>query len=328
MNGKIMSKFAAVFAAAILAGSAFGAWEFSVGPAWRSRAKSRISGSAQITPPAASFTSVYDKPLPTTGWTGTEPDIIYPVSDPLTGWDMYGVTATRTDTTVTPGAESGSFNASDSDSTMGLKANATWNFYEEGALAIGINFRFAAYWGVRSTVHGSAGGTTTVSTFTDTFLFGSGPFGPFVPTAPGSPTWPDFPLDSTSSMSELKNSTTTPHPASAMRARIKGDLYQLGVGPHVSYGVFDWLDLYGGASVLCNLVHMDFDVNGRSSTDTSCELGFGGEVGAVAWFTENVGIYADVGYEWIDESDMKIGGAKAKIDFSSLVLSAGLAITF
>lgn len=315
----------AVFAA-VVSSSAFGGWELSVGPAWRSRAKSRISGSTQVTPPPASFSVTYDKVLPTLGWTGAEPEIVT-VTDPVSSLLTYAATATRTETAVTPGSASGSLDSSDSDDSMGLKADATWNFYEEGALSVGVNFRFAAYWGMRSTVYGSAGGSTTVSTYTDYFLFSSGPY---PPTVPGSPLWPLFPLDATPSL-PLRTplaATTAPHPASAIRARITGDLYQLGVGPRISYCAFDWLEAYAGAAALCNISHVDFEVNGGENSATCCRLGAGGEVGAIAWMTDNLGLYAEVGYEWIDEADAKVGGAKAKTDFSSLVVSAGVVIGF
>lgn len=311
---------------AAVSASAFGGWELSIGPAWRSTAKSRVSGSAQVTPPAASFTATYDKVLPTLGWTGAEPEIVT-VTDPVSLLPTYAATATRTETAVTPGLAVGSLDASDSDDSMGLKADATWNVYEEGAFSAGVNFCFSAYWGMRSTVRGSAGGSTTVSTYTDYFLFSSGPY---PPTAPGSPLWPIFPLDATPSL-PLRTPldvTTTPHPASAIRARITGDLYQLGVGPRVSYRAIDWLEAYAGAEVLCNIAHTDFAVNGASDASTSCRLGAGGEVGAVAWITDSFGLYAEAGYEWVDETSARNGGMKAGTDFSSLVVGAGLMFGF
>ena len=34
------------------------------------------------------------------------------------------------------------------------------------------------------------------------------------------------------------------------------------------------------------------------------------------------------GYEWVDKSDVSTGGFKADIDYSSLVLSAGVQVRF
>ena len=39
-------------------------------------------------------------------------------------------------------------------------------------------------------------------------------------------------------------------------------------------------------------------------------------------------IYGQVGYEWIDSTDVSTGGFKADVDYSSLVLSAGVQVRF
>ena len=57
-------------------------------------------------------------------------------------------------------------------------------------------------------------------------------------------------------------------------------------------------------------------------------VGVGGEIGAVAWLVDNFGLYSEVGYEWIDEASAKNGNAKATSDFSSLIVSAGIMVSF
>ena len=48
----------------------------------------------------------------------------------------------------------------------------------------------------------------------------------------------------------------------------------------------------------------------------------------MANLTENLGTFAEVGYEWIDEGRLSAGGLRAEADFSSLVVSAGLRLSF
>jgi len=50
--------------------------------------------------------------------------------------------------------------------------------------------------------------------------------------------------------------------------------------------------------------------------------------GLAAYVTENLGLYAEVGYEWVDNFDATAGGLSADVDFSSFVVSAGLAFRF
>ena len=78
----------------------------------------------------------------------------------------------------------------------------------------------------------------------------------------------------------------------------RGDLYQIGLGPKVTWSPFvgwcdslSWLDVYGGVEVLCNLARTEFDADGHSSSQTDCLLGFGGNVGLVGNITDNIGIY-------------------------------------
>jgi hypothetical protein len=42
----------------------------------------------------------------------------------------------------------------------------------------------------------------------------------------------------------------------------------------------------------------------------------------------NIGLYAEVGYEWIDEPTVRNGGMLAEIDYSSLIVSTGLILKF
>ena len=53
-----------------------------------------------------------------------------------------------------------------------------------------------------------------------------------------------------------------------------------------------------------------------------------GEVGLTARLTDGLGLFAEVGYEWIDRFGASADGLSARVDFSGLVVSAGLAASF
>ena len=122
--------------------------------------------------------------------------------------------------------------------------------------------------------------------------------------------------------------TLVPAGSRLVRTRYRADLWQLGVGPNVTWHALSWLDAYAGAEAILNLAAADFDANGASDSRTDCLLGFGGHVGLEAKLTDCLGLYGQVGYEWVDTSDVSAGGLRAEADFSSLVLSAGLVVRF
>lgn len=57
-------------------------------------------------------------------------------------------------------------------------------------------------------------------------------------------------------------------------------------------------------------------------------LGLAARVGIAAYLTENIGLQAEAGQEWIDDADITLGDIRAKADYSSFVLSAGLIARF
>jgi len=325
----IVSVLAVVSANAVE--SRHGAWRLSVGPAWRSRVKSSISGTASVAPVAGANTVTYDKDVATHGaWSAADlasgDIVVVPDNDPLSppGSTLYAATATRTETTDTPNSGIGALSSSDERSPLGVKASAGFDFYDDGVFSVGIDITFAAYWNMKSTANGSAGGgTRTVDTATDYYLFESGPYPPGTSFSFCYPTATPYVPYRTPT-----GSTTTEMPATSIRARVTSDLYQIGLGPSFSWHICEWLDAYAKAAALCNIAHMDVDVNGSSSSSTACRFGAGGEIGAVAWLIDNIGLYSEVGYEWIDEVSAKNGDAKATSDFSSLIVSAGIMVSF
>lgn len=301
-------------------------WRLTVGPAWRSRVKASISGNAQVDAVSASHTVTYDKDIAgKTSWgigdVTTVPDT--DLSAPA-GSTLYAAESVRTETTVSPGSDSGRIDASDEDSPLGFKMGIGYDFHDDGRFSVGIDLKFAAFWDMESAVSGSVGGgTVRVKTDKDYFLFENGPY----------PNDTDFSYllpnaDPYLPYREAISDTTTALPSSAIRAMVTSDLYQLGVGPRFGWHVCNWLDAYAGVSMLCNIASVDFDVNGRGESATECRFGAGADMGLAAWLTENIGLYAEVGYEWVDEPTVKNGGMSARMDYSSLIVSAGAIVRF
>lgn len=269
-------------------------WQISVGPAWRSRVKGSVSGTTQ---------SGYDKPDPSTktsfgaGDVEVVQDPDYP-TDPA--MQKYAYTRTQS-TTVTGG--------SDTDSPLGFRAALSRDVFAAGDFTFGLAATFAAYWRMESSVSG------LTLRRKDIYYFSGGPI-------PPAPVTPPFLPDA------VPSSETLPGLPVGKAARLRSDLYQVGLGPQAMWHVCEGLDAYGRVEALCNIAHLDFDAGGARGTDTQCLLGFGGTLGLVARLTERLGLYAEAGYEWIDRAETDLGGLRADIDFSSLVVSAGLSFGF
>ena len=269
-------------------------WQISVGPAWRSRVKGSVSGTTQ---------SGYDKPDPSTktsfgaGDVEVVQDPDYP-TDPA--MQKYAYTRTQS-TTVTGG--------SDTDSPLGFRAALSRDVFAAGDFTFGLAATFAAYWRMESSVSG------LTLRRKDIYYFSGGPI-------PPAPVTPPFLPDA------VPSSETLPGLPVGKAARLRSDLYQVGLGPQAMWHVCEGLDAYGRVEALCNIAHLDFDAGGARGTDTQCLLGFGGTLGLVARLMERLGLYAEAGYEWIDRAETDLGGLRADIDFSSLVVSAGLSFGF
>lgn len=301
-------------------------WRFTVGPAWRSRVKASLSGNASVTPVSTSHTITYDKDIAgTASWNAGDVTTV-PDTDPSApaGSTLYAVESIRTERTVTANDSTAGFNYSDEDSPLGFKSGIGYDFYDDGRFSVGIDLKFAAFWNMESAVSGSAGGgTVRVQTMKDYFLFENGPY----------PNDTDFTYsypeqDPYLPYRESISDTTTVLPSSAIRAMVTSDLYQIGVGPRFGWHIFNWLDAYAGVSVLCNVANMDFDVNGRTESDVRCKLGAGAEIGFAAWITKKFGIYAEAGYEWIDEPAVRNGSTSVEMDYSSIIVSIGGIVRF
>ena len=289
-----------------------GRWHLTVGPAWRARVKTEISGAASVESVSASRTSAKES--------GGRVVVRDPVQEPA-GATLYADTETVTETIVTPGGGAAAMGATDERRPLGVKAKFGYDVWANDMFAVALDLRFAGYWNIKSSASGAAhGGSMTVRRTTDYYLYENGPY-------PGDSDFEYAYPDEDPYLPYRETSDETTFFASQVRgARLTADLYQIGIGPSVTWHALSWLDAYAGVAALCNIASLDFDVGSQGSSETQCRFGLAAEAGLAAYVTDNVGLYAEVGYEWIDRFSADGGGASARLDFSSLVVGAGLVV--
>lgn len=304
----------------------FGRWTFSAGPSWRAGVKTRISGRVSSPPASAAHSGVrYDKDIADPSSWG---DLVtVPDPSPLARPDdrLWAVRATRTETIVTPGSGVAGLSSSDDHAPLGLNLSAKYDVWSGASFALGVGVRFAAYFDMTSsTSRDLQTGTVRTRTAMEHWLFQNPPYPPVPPNAYSHPD----PAPYTPYRKDLSDVSSAAAGSRTVHARYRADLYQLALGPKATWHALSWLDAYAGAEAILNFAAADFDANRSSTSRTDCLLGFGGHVGLEAKLTDNLGLYGQVGYEWVDTSDVSAGGVHADADFSSLVVSAGVVLKF
>ena len=284
-----------------------GRWTVHAGYAWRAQAKTDFSGSAPLVS-GGTYDNGYAKG--DTDWQGSDIGTLPAAMPP-------GVNGDGTDWALNLTRSESVCSGSDEEGMHGFKFGAGYDFYSGDLFDVALLVDFAGYWGLENSTQG--GYNRYTDTFRGTSLFD---------------TTPDPTLDSIDPAA-VQRQYLAGGAASAMRTKLKADLYQIGLGPQVTWHAFEgwcrplsWIDLYGNVEVLCNIIHSELDAGAASTSDTSCKIGFGGNVGFVGNITDWCGVYGQIGYEWIDKTDIETHGCKAETDFSSLVLSAGVQFRF
>ena len=305
-----------------------GPWHFTAGPAWRARVKMETSGSVATPTVSASSTLTRDSdPDSKSEWSSS--DVSTKKDDPNgRNVKLWAVPVTFTEVTETAGGGDAATSGTDEKRPLGVKAKFGYDVWANDAFAVALDLRFAGYWNMRSSCSGrSASALRTTKQGTDYWYFKGGPF----PDDPDGSTdfegfTPEF--DANGREYDQASTTTEAFGSTAVRSKLSADLYQIGLGPTVSWRALSWLDAYAGVAALCNIASLDFDAGSRGSSETQCRLGFAGEVGLIGYLTENLGLYGEVGYEWVDGFDASVGSLNADIDFSSLMVSAGVILAF
>ena len=308
-----------------------GRWTFSAGPSWRARVKLETSGTA------------YATPLVNPGNTANPPtkgNVEGITDDPEAGKTspegqrFYYVGVDNWEYDFTPGSGVSSLNQSDVERPVGLYLQGCYDFYQGETVSVGLNLKFAGYWNLKSSGSGSvSAGKLVTHRYRDYYFYEDDP------VYEGTPEGDDIDeLSFLPSEPNERKETTTTTDIGASRAystRLRSDLYQIGLGPKVTWSAFEgwckplsWIDLYAGVDILFNFAYNRLEADGYSTSDTDFLIGFGGNVGFVGNITDWLGIYGQVGYEWIDKSDLSCGNFNGEVDYSSLVLSAGVQFRF
>ena len=287
--------------AATVSTSVLAGWNLTVGYAWRAQADTDFKGGERLSS-GGGYADGTVSPG-TADWTGGSivDDVVLDVFTP--GQYLYALKLNRAESVG---------GGSDEDAMSGVNVAADYDFWDVGPVSFGVNVRFAGYWGLKNS---SAGG---YSNYVDYFPFESGPFPGYGAPASG--------VDVAGAADPQYREYLAGGPGG--RVTLKSDLYQIGFGPKVTWHVLSCLDVYGGVEALCTFANSELDAGGASTDEVNCLWGVGGHVGFTGWMTENVGLFGQVGYEWIDEDDVSARGVRAETDYSSLVLSAGLQVRF
>lgn len=314
MKSKIIFSVVVIFA--MVYSTIAEGWSFKAGPAWRDRAKTSFSGSVDTpTISGASATKVeYGKHEVV-----QDPD--YPDNP---SFQKYADTKIITESVVSKNSSEVLLRGGDTDSVMGFKADLGYELWKNDRWSFGLNLKLAGYWNMESQVSGVGGGGTIHTTVTkDYYLYSSGPIpndadftGFYADTDPYLPYHEE-------TIGGVKNI-----PGTQVSVSFCSDLWQIGFGPTLEYKICNGLKAYTAVEALCNIVAMDFDGYLGSDSEVDCVAGFGARLGLEGQLSSRWSVFAEAGYEWIDEAKASSNGRQVKVDYSSSVLSAGVIFNF
>lgn len=292
--------------AAMVSVTALADFSFNASYSWRSQAKTSFRGTTtEITPPGG----VYNDGSITFGEYAEDG---FPAWEGGSfGTEQNTTVPTENDYTLILNRDEAVASGSDEDSAHGVTASVGYDFYEDETFSIGATLRFAGYWGIKNSR------PVGYMVYNDTYRFTGLLDG--IDPQPDRTNY-DKPDEYLGRDYLLGNPNG--------RITLKSDLYQIGFGPKATWHALSFLDVYGGVEALCCFTSSDLDAGGASTSEVNNLWGVGGHVGFTGYITENLGIFGQVGYEWIDEDDVSVKGIHAKTDYSSLVISAGLQYRF
>ncbi len=333
MNMRALNFVSALFLFAVLAAEASGfdgdggsRWTFSAGPSWRNNVRTSVKtrSSGPVSAPYITVVDSGDYVNPvndgsTSDWSGT-PVV---VDDPTTpGQKLYALKSVRTVEDHSSASVPGG--GKDYEDSIGLSLGACCDVWANDLISVGIRGSFSGSWNMRSRFGGAMVlDTTKTTTTTTTYTFDTGP----VPNFGGPPV---SGVDEVYTDSAQVSSATTSSGSirgGAGSVRWKGDLYMLGLGPRVSAHVADWLEVYGGCEMLVGISHSSVSSSHGSGSDTDAQLGCGAYLGLAGWHG-NIGVFGQVGYDCLPESEVSAGGCRAETDYSGLAVTVGVALEF
>lgn len=285
-------------------------WHFAVGPAWRATTHARLHTRVRDAE-ADGYVRAQGNPAGTTSdWHTKYPDLdirdsgqLSADGDELYTLDVYngGGVSTRDDT---------------DRGALGLKTAGTYDILEREKFSVGARLGFAAYFNMQSRMSGRVDGARYTFDDSTADLMDGVPFGQW---EDGDPRFRPV-IDLTKG--------ATPVSGGSLYANLKHDLYQISVGPEFDWKPLPRLSFFAAPSVLLNIAHERLDTAYGSESNDVFLWGTGLDVGADFRVTDRVGIYGLVGYEWIDKNTVEAGRTEAEVDYTSLVLSAGVGVEF
>jgi len=305
-------------------------WTFSVGPAWRSRVKMETSGRIRADESVSRETQKRDM-TDSANWGQADAKLV-PHPSAGTGTldvddQLWGINDNRVEIYGYAGRDY-VINTSEEQAPLGVSIQAGYEIYGNETVSVELALRFAGYWDMKSSTCGRFNNCTKVTEeWTDHYVFPEE-----APDAPFSPD-PDYGTIAENGTT-LESVTVDDGGSRTVSTRFRGDLYQIGIGPKLTWSPFadetsdGWLALYCGVELLGNFAYSRFSADGHSDSDTTFLLGGAAMLGFVGNITDYAGIYGQIGYEWIDDTEVSVGGFRSRIDYSSLVIATGLNFRF
>ena len=289
-----------VLSTAALASAKENRWHFTAGPGWRVGMDIEMKlGVSQGSGGAGAIGGQYDdgfvfeenpvNPAGTRDWGGGTIG-----GDGVTGYTL----------TLHRAFFDGDASASEKKSAPGFVVSLGYDVFQGRAVTLGARVGFAGYFGLMSSFEGES------ITATDTFGFTMPPMAPV----------PGFtPLDT--------HGTRTVTPMGRHEMRVEANFYQFGIGPEFAWEPVEGLRLSVALSVL--LSSATVRVSGGETTSASKFLLGGGLQGEVAYYFEkDSGLFCGVGYEKVQKAEVSGDGADVAVDFSGVVVSAGVRARF
>lgn len=288
-------------------------WHFYAGPAWRTGMKVDAKGGSAapadgwVRPDGTGAGSTLD-------WGVSDASQIHVAPDPVWGGNIY--TLHISDGGASPMSE-------DDLDALGTTAALTYDLLVRDSFRIGARLGAAGYWGMREELDGVNYGNIYLMPSGDLIYGGGQP--PLVSS--GDPL----------TDSEVLLTPVGTFPAGSTRLTVKSDLYQLALGPEMTWVPVQRLRLSLAPAVLLNFANLRMSsesanalgqTEGASENATKFLAGGGAQSGVFYDLTERLGIGGTVGYEWIQKASADCGPTAVDIDYSALTVSAGLTLNF
>lgn len=303
-----------------------GRWTISGGHAWRSHATMGVKGTAYSKPLHTSNKTTTGDPRDSANW---DLEVVKsPVaSDPDPVWS----TVNRTYVYSTKSGDSSvDLATSEEDSPHGFTLQAGFDFWRGETFSLGVGARFAKYKEMETSASGILRSSKVrQQVYEDHYYFLDDP-------CTGDP---EMDLDPASdgskpgaapysSKCDEDTGWQSVNDGRTVTTCLRTELRQFGFGPTFTWHACRWIDIGAKAEYLLCYARNHFEADGMGTSDTDHLNGFGCATQLSVNITERLSIFGRWGYEWIEKDKLELGNFKAEIDYTSGVMSAGIAVRF